>query len=705
MTIHPYLRLALLSSTLISATLHAQDAPAPDPGDRNAVHGGGGGDIVVTGRYVGDLDVIGGRSVVSGETLTRDLRPQIGDTLSRQPGVSASSFSPGASRPVLRGFQGERVQVLTDGIGTIDVSSTSADHAVSIDPLTAERIEVLRGPAVLLFGSQAIGGAVNVIDRRIPRAVPDKGYHLDATAAYGSATNERSGGASFDVAIGGGFVAHGDGSYRKTDDLEVGGFVLAPNLRADQIARAQTREAAGDLEGAAESRALAALRGRVPNSDTRTYTLGGGLALIRDGGHLGASVSYLDSDYGVPARPGDGEENVSIGLRQWRADLRAEITPASDWIDAIRLRAGYADYRHTEFEGEETGTVFKSDGVEGRLEIAQAKRGGWRGAVGVQGSAINFDAIGEEAFVPPSRTTRLGIFTLQELTFGDVGVELGGRYEHVRVSTPSLLTGEDERVAVRRTFDNVSGALGLSYTFGNGLKIGANLSRAVRAPSPDELFANGAHVATQAFEIGDAALRGEKSWGAELFARGTLGPVKLELSVYHSWFTDFVYQADTGLVIDGLPAFQIRQADARHYGAEANLSAKLFTIGETSIVADGVADVVRAKLTGGRGPVPRIPPLRLLGGLEAQSERWTGRIELEWTDDQTRTAAFETPTRGFTLANASLTWRPGGKGSETAFILSANNIFDIDARRHASFTKDFVPLPGRDLRLSVRFSL
>ena len=325
--------------------------------------------IVVTANFVRDLNLLAGTSVLSGTDLVRDMRPQIGDTLARLPGVSATSFSPGASRPVLRGFQGERIRVLTDGIGSIDVSNTSADHAVTIDPLTAERVEVLHGPAVLLFGSQAIGGAVNVLDRRIPRRVPDEPIHLDLIAGYGSADNERSIAAGADAPIGkGGLVVHFDGSYRNTDDREIGGFLLSPELRAEQLDIAGEEEAEGHAEEAAEARALAAFRGVLPNSATETKTLGGGLALIRDGGNIGVSLSWFDSDYGVPSRPGahhhheeggEGEEEdehgavpVTIGLEQIRADLRGELELGNSAGDKLRVRAAYADYDHTEFEGD-----------------------------------------------------------------------------------------------------------------------------------------------------------------------------------------------------------------------------------------------------------------------------------------------------------------------------------------------------------------
>ena len=702
---------------LASSILPAAPALAQQRSDE-APHGAEGHehqeshDIIVTAPHRGDLDLLAGTSVLSGEDLQRELRPQIGETLTRLPGVSATSFSPGASRPVLRGFQGERIRVLTDGIGSIDVSNTSADHAVTIDPLTAERVEVLRGPAVLLFGSQAIGGAVNVIDRRIPRGVPAGGYHVDVIGALGSASDERSVGASGDLALGiSGLVLHVDGNFVKTDDLETGGYVLSPRLRAEQLELVEEALEEGELEEAAEAEELAGLRGRVRNSATEQKSGGIGLAYIKGPLSLGVSYGRFESDYGVPTRPGahhhheeegeepiveeEGEAPVTIGLRQNRFDLRGEYRLNGGFLEAVRLRAGASNYRHTEFEGEEVGTVFKSKGAEGRLELAQAERGGWSGASGVQYFRRDFEAIGAEAFVPPNKTDQVGLFTLQELDLGQLGLEIGARLERTNVRSST--------VDVRRKFDAFSVAGGVSYELARDAKVGFNLSRTTRAPSAEELFSNGPHIATQAFEIGDPNLREERSLGGELYFRWDRPTYNISATAFLNRFSNFIYEAETGEEIDELPVFQYLQRDATYRGVEVEASARLGEVRGVRIVADVVGDYVRATIKGG-GPVPRIPPLRLLGGLEAQSEQWDARAEVEWIDDQTRLAAFETPTEGFTRVNASAVWHPWGKRSETSLILSANNIFDVEARRHASFTKDFVPLAGRDIRLSAHFS-
>jgi iron complex outermembrane receptor protein len=725
----------MAGTALVAAPAMAQtaDAPADRAGTSAATRSGhvdADREIVITAPYVRDLNILAGKSVITGDDLVRDIRPQIGDTLTSQPGVSATSFGPGASRPVLRGFQGERVRVLTDGLGSLDVSNTSADHGVTIDPLTAERIEVLRGPAVLLFGSQAIGGAVNVIDRRIPRGVPEKGIHVDAIGTYGSAADERSAGAGLDVALSSQIVAHVDGSYRKSDDLRIGGYQLSPALRREQLDIAAEETAEGHADEAAEALTVANRRGRLPNSGTETYTLGAGLAVINEGGSLGFSVGYYDSNYGVSERPGaghhhEGEEehegeheeeahehgDVTIGMKQFRADMRGEVNAGGDFLDKIRFRAGFADYEHTEFEGAEVGTVFNSEAFEGRVELVQADRGGWRGVTGFQGFTRDFSAVGEEAFVPPNVTDQYGLFTLQEINRGPWEVEFAGRYEHTDVRAGAVRIGPDEDaspVSVSRDFNSFSGALGLSYSVAPEVKIGINGSRAVRAPSAEELFSNGPHVATQAYEIGNPNFTTEKSWGVELYARGRTGPIRFQVSGFATWFDDYIYENATGAERDELPVFQYFQAGARYYGAEGELTADLIRSGAFELDGNVVADYVNAKLTGGGvgggGAVPRIPPLRVLGGLTARAGDFGGRIEVEHVTPQNRIAALETRTDDFTLVNGSVSFKPFGRESETTLIVSANNIFDVDARRHASFTKDFVPLAGRDIRVAARVS-
>lgn len=654
-------------------------------------------DIIVTAPFNRDrAAVLAGTSVLSGEALTRDVRTTIGDTLAKLPGVSSTSFGPNASRPILRGFQGERVRVLKDGIGSVDVSNTSVDHPVVVNPLTAERIEVIRGPSALLYGSAAIGGVVNVIDGRIPRRVPHHGVHTDATATYGSAAEERSVFGQFDVALGAGFVAHVDGSYVKTNDLDTGNFILSAPLRAQAATSADPAIAA-----------LATLKGKLPNSAARTWETAAGVAYVADGGTLGVSFSHYDNLYGVPVRfsldPAAPAEQVRIAARQDRADLRAEINVRGAFIDTIRFRSAFADYKHSEIDASGAiGTTFLNKSNESRLEFAQAKRGQWRGAFGAQLAIRDFNVIGNEAFLPKNATQQFGLFTLQELDAGAFKAEGGARFERTNVTAAaSRITGNAD---LRSNFSAFSASLGASYAIASEIRAGLTASHTERAPAAEELFANGPHAGTQAFEIGNPDFGLEKSNGLEASLRGSRRDMTFSLAVYHDWFSNFIYEDQTGAIRNGLPVFQLRQADARYWGAEGEIAATVFRTRGWTIKLDAVGDYTNATITGA-GPAPRIPPLRLLGAVEGNSDRIDLRAEAEWTAPQRRVAPFETATPGFTLVNASATLRPFGKTSRVNIVIAADNIFNAAARRHSSFLKDYAPLAGRDIRITTRISL
>ncbi len=660
-------------------------------------------------------ELLQGASVLSGAELDRQLRSTIGETLARQPGVSSTSFGPNASRPVLRGFQGERIRVLTDGIGAFDVANTSVDHAVVIDPLLAERVEVLRGPAALLFGSSAVGGVVNVLDARIPRRIPDGGARANAIATYGSAANERSIAGAADVAVGR-FVLHADGSYLRTGDLRTGGFILSRPARAAALSQVGLPQ---DTDEPIDFAANASLRGKLPNSAAETWSVGVGASLITDTGQLGVSYSRYDSFYGIPVRyataVGQEQEGPRLDVVQDRVDLRGEVETGGGFLDRIRIRVGHAEYRH--FERDETGeiaTTFRSDGTEGRLELVQADRGGWQGASGVQFFNRQFDAEGEEAFLPRNETNQIGFFTLQSVQLGPVRVEGGVRFEHSDLAARTAV--DDPRYfRGKRAFDAVSASLGASYSFSEDLRLGLNLSRTERAPSAEELFSNGAHAGTQAYELGDPDFRVEKSWGVEGTFHAHSGRFSLDASAFYNDFDDFIYEgqveqsvceaaaAPSGRAVD-LPCFRFQQRAARYYGAEVDASLELGSVGGYRVNADLIGDYVRATVKGA-GPVPRIPPLRLLGGLEAQGDRLTARVEVERSFEQDRVATFETRTGGFTLVNASLSFKPFGADNRTTLLVSGNNLFDVVARRHASFLKNFAPLAGRDIRATLRIAL
>ena len=698
--------LALGQSAWVGAASAQDAAEQAEARARTDYHDRASQDIVVTAVLpAARVDVLSGVAVLQGRELTSAIRPSIGETLAHTPGVSASSFGPTASRPILRGLQGERVRILTDGLGSIDVSNTSADHAVVVNPLLAERIEVLRGPQSLLYGSSAIGGVVNVIDRRIPVRVPDEPVHLAAIAGYGSAADERSLAGAVDAPIGGGWVVHADGSYLESDDLRIGGFALSPALRAEAIESSLLLpQPNSEIDFAAN----AAIGGRLPNTAARTWTAAAGAAYIGENGTIGVAYSHTDSIYGVPIRfatlPGEEQEAPRIRLRQDRIDARATLVTGGSLIDKIAFRYGYADYRHSEIEPDGTiGTTFFNRGMEGRLELTQAQRGDWRGVTGAQFVLRDFDVVGEEAFLPKSKTAQFGLFTLQQFEAGPLKVEAGARYEHTTAKAQPG-PGQPEFFAGSRSYDAFSGSLGASYEVAEGWKLGLNVSRTERAPAAEELFANGAHAGTQAFEVGNPNLRKEAAWSVEAILRKSGADFSLEASAFHTWFSDFIYEAQTGGLDDGLPVFEMRQAGARYYGFEVQAEATLARFGDWRLSADALADYVHATIVG-IGPAPRIPPLRMLGGLSLHSPKFDLRGEVEHVTPQNRVAAFETPTPGYTMVNLEAAWRPWGKERPLSLTLSANNLFDVEARRATSILKDYAPLTGRDIRITAKLDL
>lgn len=689
--------LPALALAVVPGIARAEEAPQHD-------HHADESEIIVTAiRPIRREDAISGVAIVQAEQLAVNLRPGLGDSLTHTPGVSATSFGPSASRPVLRGLQGERVKVLSNGIGSIDVSNTSVDHAPVVNPLLAQRIEVLRGPQSLLYGSAASGGVVNVIDRRIPEAVPAQPVELSGMAGYGSAADERMAAMAAEVPLGGDWVGHVDGSWLKTNDLRIGGPALTPALRG-RAAASSLLEPDGEVDFAAN----AALTGRLPNTASETWTAGAGVAYVADGGNLGLAYSHHDTLYGLPIRfatePGQEQEAPRISLRQHRIDARAELVPDGSLIEKLAFRYAFGDYVHSELEPDGAiGTTFSSTGMEGRLEVIQAQRGGWKGVTGTQFVLRDFDVVGEEAFLPRNSTDQIGFFTLQQYEGGPLLVEAGARYEHtVQAAKPAA--GLDQFFAGTRRFDTFSAALGGAYELAPGLKLALNGSHTERAPAAEELFANGPHAGTSTFEVGDPDLQTERVWALEAIVRAGFDGLRFEASAYRNWYSNFVYEDRTGAIEDGLPEYRIRQGDARFTGFEAEAEATVASPGPWTISANALVDYVHAEIEG-VGPAPRIPPLRILGGLLAHSARLDLGVEAEHVFAQRRLAELETETPAYTLVSVQATWHPQGAKGPLSVILSGNNLFNVNARRHASYLKDYAPLAGRDIRVSLRLEL
>ena len=666
------LLMAAAGSTILAGAAAAQSAPQA-PAEL--------GDIIVTGAPYGisqRASVIA-TDVVDEQTLATAPAASLGDMLSGRPGIRSTDFAPGASRPVIRGLSGPRVQVLTNGIGLIDASSVSPDHAVATDPAEANRIEIIRGPATLVYGGSAIGGVVNVLDDRIPTEIPEGGVSGVVSTQASSVDDGRS--AFGRVTVGSGnFAFNVDGVKRKTDDYDIPApAISARRAAAEGLAREDT--------------------GTQPNSYTDLEAWGVGGSYIGDKGFAGVSYKNTDSEYGTVA-----EESVFIKLNQKRWDARGEYRFDSGPFSALRGSYGHADYTHTEFEAVgEPGTIFNSDGWEGRADLVQRERNGWNGAVGVQALSRNFEAIGEEAFVPSVKIDELGLYTVQRLDLGNHGFEGGLRYDRRELSgTP--IGGASE---VTREFDNWSASAAAFIRPTAGLFLGLSLAHNERAPSEVELFADGVHIATAAYETGDLTLNSEKVTTLEGTAHYDRGRFTGDLHVYHSWYNGFIDERPTGDQFyfeeedEFFPIYRFVQTDAKFYGFELEGAYALWQDGDRKLSLEGSADYVHAQTD--FGPAARIPPYSVTGRLAWTSTRFDVSAEVRHVGEQDRVAnEFELPTDDYTLVNASVAVRPFAQQNVTLFA-EARNLTDEEAREHVSFLKDIAPLPGRNLRVGVAY--
>lgn len=658
--------------------------------------------------------------VLAGARLDEAKANSLGETVNRLPGVQSSYFGPGVGRPIIRGMDGARVQVLSDGLASGDVSTVSADHAVSIEPFLADQIEVLKGPSTLLYGSGAIGGAVNVVDGRIPEMATGDPLEGRVELRTGSVNDEKTGMARLDGTDASGHVVfHADLLHRETGDYDIPGYAESAALREAEHGQGEQ----GDEDYA---------HGVLPNSFVRTDSGALGVSYVGERGFLGVGASLFNTRYGIPGHAheheGEGEEHaaeepaaVHIEMDQRRYEVRGGLNGLGAF-DTLRVKLARNEYTHTEYEGFDVGTVFDNDSLDARVELAHRGWAGWDGAFGLQASDRDFRAIGEEAFVPGSKSRDIGLFWIGRHAFGPVDLELGARYDRNEIDVD-----ESEAIGPSRDFDATSLSASARWNLGGDLHLSFGLDRAQRSPAAEELYSSGLHVATGSFEFGSPDLDVETANRAEIGLHWHRGPLKLGAWLYAVDYDKFVYLADTGIEDGGTPARVWNQADARFTGGEAELQWTFLDNDSGAWSLRAFGDAVRGRLTGDgtqqvafsvphgdrtdeyiadialSGDLPRIAPWRAGAELRWENDHWRAGVGAVRYARQDDVAEFEAETPGYTLVNASLAWHldtPGGNAWE--LFVDGGNLLDEEARPHTSFLKDLAPLPGRNIGAGVR---
>ena len=628
-------------------------------------------------------------SVLDGDELVRAREGTLGETLAGQPGITSSHFGAGASRPIIRGMDGPRVKVLSDGAEIQDASTISPDHAVASEPMLAEQIEVLRGPSALAYGGGAVGGVVNVIDRKIPTQVPAKGFEGSAEMRANSAARDKAG--AFEVTGGAGnFAFHAEGVKRDAKEYKVG----------------------SGWEGGA----------KVAGSYNETDTGSVGAAWVGSRGFLGLAFTSQRAEYGLPGHnhefeschphgthlhcgehEHEGEEGEEhdheheeggavpyVKLKSERWDVRGELRDPMPGFTRLRLRAAFTDYKHDEIEGTEVATTFKNKGHDARLEMEHVPLGGWRGVAGLQTSKRDFSALGEEAYVAPTVTKKHAAFLVEEYNLAQWRFEAGLRHEWQDIAVDSA-TLQDHSAS------GTSISLGAVWKFAPQYSLGSTISRTHRLPGAEELYANGVHMATATYELGNENLGKETSNNIDVTLRKYAGATTFSLSAYRNRIDNYIF----GSTLDSHEGFQLieyAQRDATFTGIEGQVRQQLNPIFGASVFGD----YVRAKLADGGGNLPRIPAQRLGVKFDASWQNWNGVAEFYRVGKQDKVAAFETTTPGYNMLNLSASYDTRIGGTPTQFYLKANNLTNELAYSHTSFIKNAAPLTGRNLTAGVR---
>jgi iron complex outermembrane receptor protein len=644
-------------------------------------------EVVVRAHLLSDQGLSQAISILSGDELADQLQGSLGETIGSVPGVRNASFGGAVGRPVIHGLGGARVKTTEDRIDSLDVSVTSADHAVTVEPFIANKITILKGASTLLYGSGAIGGVVDTETGRIPTVLPEASLSGRAEVRLSDNADAETMAIRLDGKTGQSVAWHLDAFSREADDYEI----PVPGDSDEQGGASELEGSRYDVSGGAI-----------------------GASFIGEAGFIGMSISTLDSNYGLVGphaehddhddHDEEGEEGEEqpgvIELEQTRVDLEAELLAPFSGIEKVNFRLGLNDYQHSEIEGNgEVGTVFDNQAWEARLEVSHLPLASFNGAFGLQLSGREFSALGEEAFVPPVDSDSVGLFWVGEREFDKWSLETGVRLEQVEHSpSPMGLPNVD--------FSTLSSSLGAVIPASESLSWSALLDYTERAPAVEELYSNGAHLATQTFEIGDTNLQKESAIGLSFSAHYHTDLIDVNATIYATQFDDFIYQASSGAIEDDLPVLRYQQGDADFVGLDFEVALHLSKVfgGDLDLIAtfDSVSADVESR-TGGEQSLPRIPADSQGLGIRWNNDVWRARLNFKNVSSQTNVANFELPTDSFTDLSLKINRRIDLAVGEVNLFIHGRNLGDQEQRQHTSFVKDFAPAPGRRIEIGARF--
>jgi iron complex outermembrane receptor protein len=637
-------------------------------------------------------------TVLSGEELQTKIGQTLGGTLQNEPGITSQSFGPGVGTPVIRGQSGPRVRVMQNSLGNNDVSTLSPDHANGVNPIIAERIEVLRGPSTLLYGNGAIGGVVNVIDNRIPEQVPDKLLGGALEQRYDSASTMTSSALKLD----GGkdlFAYHLDGFYNDQGNVHIGG---------QQIDEFAARATDPTLEDTPE---LENPEGVINNSNARSRGGSAGASVVGEVGLVGAAINTLDNNYGIPPN-GTGSPPVRIQLNQTKYDFKGQLNKPFALAEEVRIKFGYTDYKHIELEGSIPATTFLNKSYESRLELEHQPIGIVKGVLGFQSVNSQFSALGAEALVPQSIIDSYGLFAVESFAIGDVTYELGVR-------------GEWQSIRPEETYNKVSyvpisGSVSALWDITKQHQLSLAVTQSQRAPQVQELFSNGVHEATMSYELGDPELQKEISYNLDLGYRFNADWMTAEINLFHNWVNDYIYQQQDYSVfnenLDGfeafcsgppgacLPVLQSAQANAIFRGFEAKTVFPLMQNKYGAIDLTLFGDYTRGTFNQG-GDVPRMPPLRYGMQLSYEKNDWSTDARLTRGEPQNNAGENQSNTPGYLLLNLGAQYSLASfYDSEVLLFARGKNMLNENIRNSTSYLRNFAPEPGRSAEIGIRVS-